>query len=186
MSNTVVIYKSCYGSAKQYAAWIAEELGADLLESKPMLNEQQLKQYDILIWGSGVYSGQVNGLEVVDRNASWMKEKKVILFTCGVVDPEKETYRKRLREDMENRISASLLKKIEVFHFPGELDYKKLKFMHKTMMKSTYKMIKRTPEAERSQGDKEIFESYGKVQGHLDRSCITPLVTYVKELEQKS
>ena len=32
--NIVVVYKSEYGTAKQYAAWIAEELSAKLMDRK--------------------------------------------------------------------------------------------------------------------------------------------------------
>ena len=34
MKKTAVIYGSKYGATKQYATWIAEELGADLINYK--------------------------------------------------------------------------------------------------------------------------------------------------------
>ena len=32
--NAIVIYKTKYGSTKQYAEWIAEELGCDFIDAK--------------------------------------------------------------------------------------------------------------------------------------------------------
>ena len=45
---TVVLYGSKYGSTKQYAEWIAEELNADLLDVNDA-NLQNIKNYDTII-----------------------------------------------------------------------------------------------------------------------------------------
>ncbi|WP_366936885.1 flavodoxin domain-containing protein [uncultured Clostridium sp.] len=36
MNNTVVVYKSKYGSTKKYAEWIAEELSSDIIENNKL------------------------------------------------------------------------------------------------------------------------------------------------------
>lgn len=48
MKKTAVIYKSEYGSTKKYAQWIAEELGADLLEAAKT-KAAELRGYDIIL-----------------------------------------------------------------------------------------------------------------------------------------
>lgn len=47
-----VIYKSKYGSTKQYAEWIAKELDASLFEATN-IKPSQLLDYDVVVYGGG-------------------------------------------------------------------------------------------------------------------------------------
>lgn len=62
MGNIAVIYKSVYGSTKQYATWIAEALGADLLEAGQAKLET-LRKYDTILYGGGLYAGGIAGIQ---------------------------------------------------------------------------------------------------------------------------
>ena len=64
MKKALVVYKSAYGSTKKYAEWIADELKCDILE-KDKCKKEQLKDYDIIIYGGGLYAGKVNGIELI-------------------------------------------------------------------------------------------------------------------------
>ena len=61
---TVVLYGSKYGSTKQYAEWIAEELNADLLDVNDA-NLQNIKNYDTIIYGGAVYAGGITGINLL-------------------------------------------------------------------------------------------------------------------------
>ena len=56
MSKTIVIYKTKYGSAKKYAHWISQSLGADLFDVKDV-SVQMINSYDTIIYGGGLYAG---------------------------------------------------------------------------------------------------------------------------------
>ena len=47
--NTIVVYKSKYGSAKQYADWIAGELGCNAVDAKGIKIDDLLK-YDTIVY----------------------------------------------------------------------------------------------------------------------------------------
>lgn len=55
-----VIYQSSYGTTKQYAAWVAEALDADLLEQSSVKPEKLL-EYEVVVYGGVPFAGG-NGL----------------------------------------------------------------------------------------------------------------------------
>ncbi|MEG0774219.1 flavodoxin domain-containing protein [Clostridium sp.] len=83
MGNTVVVYKSLYGSTKTYAENIAKEIGATLLEASKVKNEV-LKPYDTMIFGGGLYGGTGAGIETITKNVDGLKDKNLIVFTVGL------------------------------------------------------------------------------------------------------
>ena len=129
--STVVVYKSKYGSAKRYAEWIAEELGADL-KNADETEAKDLAPYDTIIYGAGIYIGCIAGIALIANNFRELKNKSVIVFTVGVTDPEE----KRRTEDLLlKNFTPEMMKKIRVFHLRGALDYNKLGLVYKLMMK---------------------------------------------------
>ena len=50
MTNIAVVYCSRYGSTKQYAQWLAEDLGADLYDVRRVYKEK-LETYDTIVFG---------------------------------------------------------------------------------------------------------------------------------------
>ena len=56
--DTVVIYKSKYGSTGKYAQWIAEELGADIFPSSE-IKPEDLRKYNVIIYGGSLHASGV-------------------------------------------------------------------------------------------------------------------------------
>src|SRR5574344_2552913 len=52
--KAVVLYKSKYGTTKQYEEWIAEDLHADIFEAD-MFHGDDFEKYDRGTFGGGVY-----------------------------------------------------------------------------------------------------------------------------------
>ena len=72
-----VIYKSHYGTTKQYAEWIAEALDTKLLERSSVKSED-ISDYDLVIFGGGLYASGILGINLVTKNPP----KELILFIC--------------------------------------------------------------------------------------------------------
>jgi len=173
MSKIAVIYKSHYGTTKQYAEWIAEVLGASLLEASSV-KPQQLMDYDIVIYGGGLYAGGILGVKLVTKHPC----KSLVVFTVGLADPEITDYSNTLSQSF----SPERLAQAKIFHLRGGVDYSKLKFLHKAAMAMVKKVAEKKLAAERTSEDNAALEAYGRKVNFMDKAAIAPLVEYVKSL----
>jgi len=173
MSKIAVIYKSIYGTTKQYAEWIAEELGASLFtvsEIKP----KQLPDYDIVIFGGGLYASGIIGVKLVTNNPC----NCLVVFTVGAANPNNTDY----TDILNKNFSKELLSKTKVFHFHGGIDYSKLSLIHKAMMALVKKSAEKKSPDEWEADDQEFLATYGKKFDYTDKAMIMPLLEYVRTL----
>ena len=175
MSSIAVIYKSKYGTTKQYAEWIAEALNAELLEASAV-KPARLSAFDVVVYGGGLYAGGVDGVKLVTNNPC----KQLVVFTVGLADPLTTDY----TEIINKNFTKELLSKTKVFHLRGGIDYKKLNLIHKGMIGMLYKLAKRKPESERNEEDKQFLETYGTKVDFMDKNTINPLIDYVGGLNK--
>ena len=171
MNNICVIYKSKYGTTKKYAEWIAQALEVPLFEVSE-IKPSQLLNYDTIIYGGGLYASGIIGVKLVTQNPC----KSLVVFTVGLSDPDTTDYSKILSENF----SQEFLQKIKVFHLRGGIDYKKIRFIDKTLMSMLIKFkVKKIPKEERTADNELMIETYGAKIDFTDKSTIKPLVDYV-------
>ena len=173
MTKIAVIYKSKYGTTKQYAEWIALELDASLYEASS-IKPVRLAEYDVVVYGGGLYAGGIIGVNLVTKNPC----KSLVVFTVGAADPSITDY----SDIISKNITKELLSKIKIFHLRGGLDYTKMTLIHRIMMSALKKSIEKKPPAERHDEDPVFLETYGKIIDFTDKSTIAPLVEYVRAL----
>ena len=171
MKKIAVIYKSKYGFTQQYAQWIAEALTATLLEHAEA-KTHPLSDYDIIVYGGGLYAGGINGVKLVTKQPL----KQLVLFTVGVAVPADTDY----TEIIHKALNPEQREKVKVFHLRGGVTYSKLTFVHKMLMAAVKKAAEKTPEAKRSSEDIGIIETYGKDVDFSDCASIAPLVEWVR------
>ncbi len=188
MSKTAVIYYSKYGTTENYARLIAKALGADLFEAKKT-KFRDIKGYDTVVFGGGIYSGGIRGIELITKN--WYKglcEKKVVCFAVGITIDKEENreqcmdinFRKRFVIDAEedhgrDDLSASELIKekrlpIKCFFLPGAFDPGKVKGLDKFIIGITKKMIDDSPEGQ------QLLDYFNKSCDLVDYDSIKPVV----------
>ncbi len=175
MSKCVVVYESKYGTTKKYAEWIAEDLGADLFERKDASIEA-LTGYDVIVYGGGLYAGGVSGLPFITKNYDKIKDKRILLFTCGLGDPNVLENVEAIRKGLTKALTPEMLNAFEIYHLRGGMDYSKLSFIHRNMMAMVQKSVAKKDPSARTQEDIEMLETYGKVVDFTDRATIKPLV----------
>ena len=62
----IVIYKTKYGSTKEYGEWIAEDLGCSAVDAKSV-KVSDLLAYDTIIYGGGLYAEIINGITLITK-----------------------------------------------------------------------------------------------------------------------
>ena len=178
MKKTVVIYESKYGSTRCYAQWIAEELTCSLFERKEF-NPQDFTKYDVIIYGGGLYAGGVSGIKLITQNWKLLKNKQVVLFTCGLADPEDSGNVSAIRNSLTKILSQEMLEHIHLLHLRGGIDYSRLNLTHKAMMAMLRRMLLKKDTESLSKEDRQLLESYGKCIDFTNRESIQPLTQYV-------
>ena len=81
----LIAYQSKYGSTKQYAEWIHQEIKGDLVNIENG-DKPDLTRYDIIIIGSSVRVGNIVIAPFIKDHWSVMKGKKVILLSSKTTD----------------------------------------------------------------------------------------------------
>lgn len=175
---TIVLYGSKYGSTKQYAEWIAEELNADLLDVNDA-KIQNTEQYDTIIFGGAVYAGGIKGINFIVKNYAQLKNDKLIIFTCGIADPSVDINRENLIKNVLKKFTKASVDEFALFHLRGAMDYSKMSFLHKTMMSALVKKIKN--KSSLTDEERCILDTYGKTVNFVDKSTIWPIIRYAKE-----
>ncbi|MGE9875154.1 flavodoxin domain-containing protein [Hornefia butyriciproducens] len=194
--NAVVVYYSRYGATEKYARWIAEALGADLIPAgKCRLRD--LEPYDTIVYGGGIYSGGIRGVELITKN--WYKglsEKRVFCFGVGITIEEEANrkqameinFGKRFVTDAEEdkdrpEAADSGLKElfrvkllpIPCWFLPGAFDPSSLRRFDKGVMKLVRKMMADDP------ANAKILEYIDRGCDLVDKSRIGEIVAAAKD-----
>ena len=93
MGKAIVIYTSKRGSTKQYAEWIAEDLGCEALPlADPRVKDLNLYEYSCIIYGGWIRG---SGIVDFDKFAKLLDDelmKRLIVFGVGFADETAENY----------------------------------------------------------------------------------------------
>jgi menaquinone-dependent protoporphyrinogen IX oxidase len=83
----IIIYKSKYGSTKQYADWLHEETGFDLYGIEGF--SQDLSEYDTIVIAASIHAGSLSlkGF-LLEKWPLISKKRTAVLVTSGAGHPE--------------------------------------------------------------------------------------------------
>lgn len=83
----LIVYKSRHHTTELYARWIHQEVESDLV-NVDYLDKKRLKDYDIIAFGSWIYKDKIQIADYIKSNWNVLKDKKVVLFSVGLTQPE--------------------------------------------------------------------------------------------------
>lgn len=174
--NAIVIYKTKYGSTKDYAGWIAEELGCDAVDAKN-LKIDDILGYDTVIYGGGLYAEVINGVSLITRNIDRLKDKKIVIYTTGITPPDVREYYddEVIKKNFKNGVPEN----VKIFNFLGKMIQSELTPVHHAAIVSLKKLMssKKNP----SDMVKLLIELCSADGDFSDRKYIAELIEYVKE-----
>jgi menaquinone-dependent protoporphyrinogen IX oxidase len=136
MNKIAVIYYSKHGATKMYAEKLAEAVGADLFDAHDV-KYADIRDYDVIVYGGGIYSGGIKGIEFLKK--SWRKglsAKKVITFAVGITIDQEEN-----RQQCREINFVKKLKDLPCYFLPGAYDPATLTGVDKKIMNFTLKLI---------------------------------------------
>jgi menaquinone-dependent protoporphyrinogen IX oxidase len=177
MAKVLVLYFSKYGTTKKYAEWIASELNGDIGNVKN-IKPDMLENYDTIIIGSGLYAGKIEGVKLLIDNYEAIKEKKLILFTCGLADYSKTENINNIRKRLEKIIPADLKQKIKIYCLRGGINYSGLNLKHKIMMWLLKRMVLKKRIEELNEENRAFIETYGQTVDFTNKNSIMEIIEY--------
>lgn len=168
--RTLLFYNGKTGFTKRYSDWIAEELGCEVKPYKDFANTT-INADEIIIFGSRVHAGRIEHLEKVKSKLNG----KLILFAVGATPASAE---KAVNKMWSESLSESEIKSIPHFYMQGGLDYDKMGFLGRIIMKVVANLIGN--KKDKSEDETGFAQS---IKGSFDISSkeyAMPLVNFVK------
>lgn len=181
MSETAILFKSRYGATKLYAQHVAQSLGADIYDLDKE-KKVDFEKYDTLVYGGGIYAGSINGLKRLKKNADMLKGKSLIIFSVGLGDPTVAAEARTIINSVNKALPKELMDRTHIYSFRGSLEWNKLSFMHRTMMKMVNNILKKKKEEDLSDSERDTLNNFGKDVDLTNLASAAPLIDYVLSL----
>ena len=177
--NSIIIYGSHYGTTKQYAEELSKRTNIKAISFKKF--NQQINDYDNIIYLGALYAGGVLGMSKTLKKLNNISNKKILIATVGLSDPTDEVNKNNIRNNIKNQIPKEVLETAKIFHLRGGIDYSKLNFAHKTMMKLLYNAVKNLPNEKQTAEDRAMIETYNKKVNFIDFSSLDKIANEIQK-----
>lgn len=175
MSKGIILYQSKYGSTKKYADWLMEKTGYDCVETKNVKVED-LRNYDVIILGGGVYASGIAGLQFLKKNINQLVDKKIAVFAVGA-----SPYDENAIQQIRDKHFKEALSNICLFYCRGAWDEDKMKFGDRTLCKMLQKAVAKQNPDEYEPWQKALMCAAGQKCDWTDESYLKPLLKHIEE-----
>lgn len=176
--DRIIIYGSCYGTAKLYAEALSEKTGIKAVSYDRISG---LDRYETIVYVGGLYAGGVRGMAKTVKKIPADTCRRFIVVTVGLADPEDEKNVRNIRASAGKQIPGGLRARTEFYHLRGGIDYGKLNLVHRTMMKLLYEQVKKQPVEQQDAETRAMIETYGKKADFIDLDRLDPIVKMLGE-----
>ena len=164
--KTIIVYESKTGFTERYARWAAEELGCECILLKNA-SKEKLAGYDRVIFGGWIMANMISGLPK-------LREMGVVPAVVSAVgaSPAFEEVIEQMREQNQ-------LWETPFFYFEGGVDFNKLGFVQRMMLKTMKKMTEKKKDMTRQEA--AIVQLLAGNFDHTDRGQLEGMLTRLKE-----
>lgn len=173
----IIIYGSQYGTTKQYAMELSKKTN---IKAESYEDIENIDEYETIIYIGALYAGGVLGMAKTLKKISNSENKKIIIVTVGLADPMNKENINNIENSMKRQLSNEIYEKASIYHLRGGIDYSKLNFLHKTMMKLLYKKVKGLPEEKKTAEDKAMIDTYNQKVNFVDFSNLENIISEIK------
>ncbi len=164
----IILFQSKYGATKKYAGWLSETTGFPCVETKSA-DISDVKNYDVVVLGGGIYASGIAGLSFLKRNMSFLGGKKIIVFCCGASPYD---------EDAVRQVRDHNLKDLDIplFYCRGMWDMEAMSFKDRTLCKMLRKAVSKKSPDEYEPWERALMEAGDGRCDWTDRKYIQPII----------
>lgn len=175
MSKGIILYQSKYGATKKYLDWLVEETEYEYIETRKA-KVAELKEYDVIILGGGVYASGIAGLHFLKKNIKHLTNKKIVVFAVGA-----SPYDEKAIIQIRDLHFKDVLSNIPLFYCRGAWDEEKMTIGDRTLCKMLQKVVAKQNTEEYEPWQKALMCSVGKKCDWTNKSYLDPILKYIKE-----
>ncbi len=172
----IIIYGSKYGTAKQYAMELSKKTNIKAESYKDIKN---IDEYETIVYIGALYAGGVLGMTKTLKKITNCENKKIIIATVGLADPMEKENVVKIENSMKRQLPVEIYKKTTIYHLRGGMDYSKLSFIHKIIMKLVYEKTKKLSEEKKTAEDKEVIATYNQKVNFVNFSSLENIITEI-------
>jgi menaquinone-dependent protoporphyrinogen IX oxidase len=158
----IIIYKSRYGSTKQFSEWLQAETGFNLCKITQCPDD--IKNYDTIVIGSSIHGGRIALDKWIIGHWEFIKDKRVVLMlTSGSGDF------RNIQRVFEQSLPENIRKGLVLFPVGGRYVFKKMSLFDRTAIQVVAAFTKH-PEAKKgmlTQRDEVRKENLSKLINHI-------------------
>lgn len=122
---------------------------------------------------------ELTGIKAVSYKV--VKDARLIVVTVGLADVKDERNTSHIRESIKQQLPKEHYNESNIYHLRGGIDYSKLKFLHRNMMKMVYKKATSLPQDQQISETESMIETYGKSIYFIDFEALNPIITAIKK-----
>lgn len=163
----VIVYKSNYGSTRQYAEWIHEETGFPMYQTKD--RGIPWEESSTVVIGSPIMAGKPILARWMQKMWSSMKTSNVVFYTTSLTPPTKNV----LQQSFQSAFPEDMASAMKYFPLHGKLDYEDLGGLHKMMMRIG-RLIEKDP---------AVKEQMMTPVDFVDRGNVEEIVQYIRGIQ---
>ena len=162
---------------KQYADELSKRTGIETVEYTEITD---INQYDTIVYLAPLYAGSVMGLKKTLNKIRNVQDKKLIVGTVGLADPNDKRNREGIMNGIKEQVHGCIYNKARVYFLRGAIDYSHLNLKHKTMMAFIHRKVKGMKEEEMTAEIKAVIETYGKNVSYIDFDALNPIMDEIQ------
>ncbi len=176
--NWIIIYGSHYGTTRKYALKLAEMTNIPAISFESV---KDINSYNNIIYFGGIYAGGILGMSKTFKRLKNLSDKKLIIVTVGLSNPEEKENIKNIRDNIERQLSGEIIARAKIFHLRGGIDYNELGFIHRNMMRLLYNSVKNLPDEKKSAEDRAVIETYNQKVDFIDFSGLKDIIAEIRD-----
>jgi menaquinone-dependent protoporphyrinogen IX oxidase len=169
----IIIYKSKYGSARQYAQWIGNDLNFPVVDAA-VVNTEKIKEADVIIIGSSIYMGKALIKRWLRKNRGLLIGKQVFLFFVSGTPANKSS---QLDKYASTSVPAGIRETAHLFFFPGKMLYRRLSWFDRLLLRMGAQLMKKN-------GDKNILKDYNELKREHVNELVGPVRAWMNRKNQ--
>jgi menaquinone-dependent protoporphyrinogen IX oxidase len=160
----IIVYKSKYGSTKQFSEWLKESTGFDITEvqNAPL----DFSDYKIIVIGSSIHGGVLSQRKWIIDN--WNRMQKIniaLMLTSGTADT------RFLSKVLKTSLPDEILSRIKVFPVGGRYVFKRMSIVDRILIRVVAFLTK----------DKNTKMGMLKERDEVNRNNLKDIIAFIGE-----